>query len=105
LFRSLFIPVSCTYGYSYGSTGRFKPFGLFETNIMKPIFHKNITYSEDLLNLYAQLHDLEITDCIKDDGEMTIAAEEEGEPVWVFEIDKNNMFKLIWQDDEYLSNN
>jgi hypothetical protein len=72
---------------------------------MKPIFHKNITYSEDLLNLYAQLHDLEITDCIKDDGEMTIAAEEEGEPVWVFEIDKNNMFKLIWQDDEYLSNN
>jgi hypothetical protein len=72
---------------------------------MKPIFHKNITYSEDLLNLYAQLHDLEITDCIKDDGEMTIAAEEEGEPVWVFEIDKNNMFKLIWQDDEYLNNN
>ncbi len=42
---------------------------------MKTIFHKNITYSEDLLNLYAQLHNLEVTDCIKDDGEITIAAE------------------------------
>jgi hypothetical protein len=48
---------------------------------------------------------LEITDCIKDDGEITIAAEEEDEPVWIFEINKNNMFKLIWQDNEYLSNN
>jgi hypothetical protein len=47
---------------------------------------------------------LEITDCIKDDGEITIAAEEEGEPVWVFKIDENNMFKLTWQDNEYLSN-
>ena len=72
---------------------------------MKPIFNKNITYSEELLNLYAQLHNLEVTDCIKDDGEITIAAEEEGEPVWVFEIDENYMFKLIWQDNEYLSNN
>jgi hypothetical protein len=71
---------------------------------MKPIFHKNILYSENLLNLYAQLHNLEITDCIKDDGEITIAAEEEGEPVWVFKIDENNMFKLTWQDNEYLSN-
>ena len=72
---------------------------------MKPIFNKNITYSEELLNLYAQLHNLEITDCIKDDREITIAAEEEGEPVWVFEIDENNTFKLTWQDDEYLNNN
>ena len=72
---------------------------------MKPIFNKNITYSEELLNLYAQLHNLEITDCIKDDGEITIAAEEEGEPVWVFEIDENETFKLTWQDDEYLNNN
>jgi hypothetical protein len=71
---------------------------------MKNIFHKNITYTEDLLNLYAQLHNLEITDCIKDDGEITIAAEEEGEPVWIFEMDENNMFKLTWQDNEYLSN-
>ena len=72
---------------------------------MTTIFNKNITYSEDLLNLYAQLHSLEITDCVKDDKEITIAAEEEGEPVWVFEIDENNMFKLIWQDNEYLKNN
>ena len=72
---------------------------------MTNIFNKNITYSEDLLNLYVQLHNLEITDCIKDDGEITIAVEEEGEPVWAFEIDENNMFKLIWQDDEYLRNN
>lgn len=70
---------------------------------MQPVFHKNITYTEDLLNLYAELHNLEITDCIKDDGEITIAAEKEGEPVWVFEIDENNNFKLIWQDNEYLS--
>lgn len=67
---------------------------------MTKIFHKNITYSEELLNLYAELYNLEITDCIKDDGEITIAAEEEGEPVWVFEIDENNMFKLTWQDEE-----
>lgn len=71
---------------------------------MKTIFNKNIIYSEDLLNHYANLHNFEITDCIKDDGEITIAAEEEGDPVWVFEIDENYMFKLIWQDDEYLSN-
>jgi hypothetical protein len=71
---------------------------------MKPIFNKNITYSEDLLYLYAQLHNSEITDCIKDDGEITIAAEEEGEPVWFFEIDDNNMFKLTWQDNEYFNN-
>ena len=70
---------------------------------MKPIFHKNITYTEDLLNLYAQLHNLEVTDCIKDDGEITIAAEEEGEPVWVFAIDENNTFKLTWQDDKFLN--
>jgi hypothetical protein len=71
---------------------------------MKPIFHKNITYSQNLLNLYVQLHNLEITDCIKDDGEITIAAEEEGELVWIFGIDENNMFRLTWQDEEYLSN-
>ena len=70
---------------------------------MTNIFNKNITYSEDLLYLYAQLHNLEVTDCVKDDGEITIANEEEGEPVWTFEIDKNNNFKLAWQDDEYLS--
>jgi hypothetical protein len=67
---------------------------------MTTIYHKNITYSEELLNLYAELYNLEITDCIKDDGEITIAAEEEGEPVWVFEIDENSMFKLTWQDEE-----
>ena len=72
---------------------------------MTHIFNKNINYSEDLLNLYAQLHNLEVTDCIKDDGEITIAAEEEGEPVWVFEMDEHNMFKLTWQDNEYLKNN
>jgi hypothetical protein len=72
---------------------------------MKTIFHKNITYSEDLLNLYAELYDLEVTDCIKEDGEITIAAEEEGEPIWVFEMDENKMFNLTWQDNEYLSNN
>jgi hypothetical protein len=71
---------------------------------MTTIFNKNITYSEDLLNHFAELYHLEVTDCIKDDGEITIAAEEEGEPVWNFEIDENNMFKLTWQDDDYLSN-
>ena len=40
----------------------------------------------------------------KDDGEITIAAEEEDEPIWNFEIDENTIFKLSWQDDEYLSN-
>ncbi len=69
---------------------------------MKTIFNKNIAYPEDLLNLYAQLYNLEITDCIKDDGEITIAAEKEGEPVWVFEIYENDTFKLAWQDNEYL---
>ena len=64
------------------------------------IFHKNITYSEDLLNLYAQLHNLKVTDCIKDDGEITIATEEEGEPIWVFKIDENNTFKLTGQNNE-----
>jgi hypothetical protein len=77
---------------------------IINLQIMTTIFNKNITYSEDLLNLYVQLHNLEITDCIKDDGEITIATEEEGEPVWVFEMDENNMFKLTWQDDEYMSN-
>ncbi len=67
---------------------------------MKQIFHINITYSQELLNLYAELYNLEVTDCIKDDGEITIAAEEGGEPVWVFEIDENKMFKLTWQDEE-----
>lgn len=70
---------------------------------MKTIFNKNIIYSENLLNLYAQLHTLEVTYCIKDDGEITIAAEEEGEPVWIFEIDKNTTFKLVWQNNKYLS--
>ena len=72
---------------------------------MTEIFNKNITYTEDLLNLYAQLHNLEVTDCIKDDGEITIAAEEEGEPIWIFKMDENNNFKLIWQHNEYLKNN
>ena len=40
----------------------------------------------------------------KDDREITIAAEKEDEPIWIFEIDENNIFKLSWQDDEYLSN-
>ena len=71
---------------------------------MTNIFNKNITYSEDLLYLYAKLHNLEVTDCIKDDGEITIAAEKEGEPVWVFEIYENDNFKLAWQDNEYLNN-
>ena len=70
---------------------------------MKTIFNKNISYSEDLLYLYAQLHNLEVTDCLRDDGEITIATEEEGEPVWIFEIDENTTFKLVWQDNEYLS--
>jgi hypothetical protein len=64
------------------------------------IFHKHITYSEELLYSYAELYNLEVTDCIKDDGEITIAIEEEGEPVWIFEIDKNNDFQLVWQDSE-----
>jgi len=55
---------------------------------MTNIFNKNITYSENLLNLYSQLHNLEITDCIKDDGEITIAAEEEGEPIWILKLMK-----------------
>ena len=71
---------------------------------MTQIFHKNIIYTEDLLTLYAQLHNLEITDCIKDDGEITIAAEEEGEPVWIFEMDKNDTFRLTWKNNEYLRN-
>ena len=71
---------------------------------MTNIFNKNITYSEDLLYLYAKLHNLEVTDCIKDDGEITIAAEEEGEPVWVFEIYENDIFKLAWQNNKYLCN-
>lgn len=70
---------------------------------MQPIFNKNITYTEELLNLYVKLHHLEITDCIKDDGEITIAVEEDGDPVWTFGIDDDGTFKLIWQDDEYLS--
>lgn len=71
---------------------------------MTNIFNKNITYSEDLLYLYAKLHNLEVTDCLKDDGEITIATEQEGEPVWVFEIYENDIFKLAWQNNKYLCN-
>jgi hypothetical protein len=77
---------------------------------MYPTFHPNIIYSEDTLNLYAQLYNLTLTDCIKDDGEITISDDIEGEPVWAFRIVDGNYltfdrtFKLAWQDDEYLSN-
>jgi hypothetical protein len=77
---------------------------------MYPNFHPNIIYSEDTLNLYAQLYNLTLTDCIKDDGEITISDDIEGEPVWAFRIVDGNYltfdrtFKLTWQDDEYLSN-
>ena len=71
---------------------------------MTSIFNKNITYSEDLLYLYAQLYTLELTDCLKDDGEITIATEQEGEPIWIFEIDEKSTLKLMWQKNEYLSN-
>ena len=71
---------------------------------MTNIFNKNITYSEDLLYLYAKLHNLEVTDCLKDDGEITIATEQEGEPVWVFEIYENDIFTLAWQNNKYLCN-
>lgn len=77
---------------------------------MNQTFHPNIVYSENTFNLYDQLYNLTLTDFIKDDGEITISDDIEGESVWAFKIIDGNYltfdrtFKLAWQDDEYLSN-
>lgn len=76
---------------------------------MTPLFRKTIPYHEDVINLICDTHNLVITDCIKDDQEITISDDPEGDPIWVFSLVKGHYltfdrtFRLTWQDDEYLN--
>ena len=76
---------------------------------MTSLFRKTIPYDEDALNLICDTHNLVITDCIKDDQEITISDDSEGEPIWVFSLVKgyyltfDRTFRLTWQDDDYLN--
>lgn len=76
---------------------------------MKNLFSKDIIYEDDIINCICEAYDLVITDCLKDDNEITVALDEEGDPVWVFSLVEGNYltfdrtFRLVWQDDELLS--
>lgn len=76
---------------------------------MKSLFSKSIIYEEDIINLICNAHDLVITDCLKDDNEITISDADDGDPIWVFSLVRGNYlsfdrtFKLNWQDDNYLN--
>lgn len=70
---------------------------------LKNIFNKKQIYSEEELYNLAEKYDLVITDCIKDDQEITIALDEDDEPKWEFILisDINSyplMFKLRWSE-------
>ena len=76
---------------------------------MKSLFSKSIIYEEESINLICNAHDLVITDCLKDDNEITITDADDGDPIWVFSLVRRNYlsfdrtFKLNWQDDNYLN--
>ena len=78
---------------------------------MKSLFSKSIIYEEDIINLICDGHDLVITDCLKDDNEITISDADDSDPIWVFSLVRGNYssfdrsFKLDWQDDNYLNTN
>ncbi len=76
---------------------------------MKALFSKSIPYDETAINLIYDAHDLVITDCLKDDNEITISDADDGDPIWVFSLVRgnylsfDNSYKLDWQDDNYLN--
>lgn len=76
---------------------------------MKDLFSKFIIYEDDIINLICDANDLVITDCLKDDKEITISDADDGDPIWVFSLVRghylsfNNSYKLDWQDDNYLN--
>ena len=78
---------------------------------MKSLFSKSIIYEENIINLICDAHNLVITDCLKDDNEITISDADDGDPIWVFSLVSgdyasfNNTYKLDWQDDNYLNTN
>ena len=48
---------------------------------MKSLFSKSIIYEENIINLICDAHDLVITDCLKDDNEITISDADYGDPI------------------------
>jgi hypothetical protein len=76
---------------------------------MKSLFSKRIIYNDDIINFICDTHNLVITDCLKDDNEITISDADDGDPIWVFSLVKgdylsfDNLYKLDWQDDNYLN--
>ena len=76
---------------------------------MKSLFSKSIIYDEEIIIDICNNHDLVITDCLKDDNEITVSDADDGDPIWVFSLVKGSYssyersFKLDWQDDNYLN--
>ena len=42
-------------------------------------------WTQQSINEWAKQKDLIVTDCLKDDGEITLSAGEEGEPIFTFQ--------------------
>ena len=70
------------------------------------IFSKDKIYTEDEICEICDKYGFIITDCIKDDGEITIGLDEDDEPRWEFSIVTgdyltfNRTFKLRWTEFE-----
>ncbi len=68
---------------------------------LKKIFSKTKHYDIDEIYNIANNFGLSTTDCMKDDNEITIAKDDESEPLWVFAKFDNKYstilkFKLVW---------
>lgn len=68
-------------------------------------FNKEQVYSEEEIYNLAEKYELIVTDCTKDDQEITIGFDEEDEPKWEFSLISDIdvyplMFKLRWSEFE-----
>lgn len=63
----------------------------------KNIFVFNKIYTHEQIYNICYKHNLIPTDCIKDDGEITIGLDEEDEPRWEFKLIKKNQYPLLFQ--------
>ena len=70
----------------------------------KHIFVNDKIYTENEIVEICDKYNLIITDCIKDDGEITIGLDKDDEPCWEFSIVTgdhltfNRTFKLRWTE-------
>jgi len=55
-------------------------------NDYSTIFAKNLIYTENEINKIVDKYGIFVTDCIKDDNEITVSLHEDGEPSWEFEL-------------------